>query len=649
MMHGHARQRGMSLIAMLLIVVLVGGVASAFMVVSMNQSRATTVMRDKMRATYLAEAAVEEVANMLRTAYANGAFQGAGSATEMTLNLNGRRVTYRQIPAGSGVPGASSFELRPGRRNGSGPANDDRIWISNHPSNWVATKYNEIRVPPGAGGRSELPDTKVYFEIEAETRLGDSLGYVIRNIELQTIPLFQFLAFYNNNDLEFLPGPAWTGRGRIHTNADLYIGAGTSIDLYTDYVRAVGEMYRHRKNNGSYTQNAGPVRIRSLDGNTTVDWLINLESAVDNGTAPPTPNPNWPNDSRDLQNLGVLNGATGASRVEVPDPGSILPPTSWEPQGGHFYKQATNPPSGAGGLVVVTDRSGNTRALYSDGRGPQRDVTSALVSAGALSTSSISDCRESKTTKVPVTVIDMQKLVQSGYYPSNGVLYAYRENNPLPPAPNQPPTPPAVPEGILIKNGKELGAGGVTIASNGPVYVQGDFNAPTDPTRKRAAAVIADAVNLLSNAWNNSKPVNGSTVPAASDTTYNMAIITGIVPTPDGGGNYSGGWENLPRFHENWSGKRCTIRGAFINLWNSQIADGVWGQSGVYVPPNRDWNYDEDFSNPEKPKPPAFVSGVTVGRTVYEEMYRIVRSSSGTGAPGSGSGPGSGPGRGGSP
>ena len=66
--------------------------------------------------------------------------------------------------------------------------------------------------------------------------------------------------------------------------------------------------------------------------------------------------------------------------------------------------------------------------------------------------------------------------------------------------------------------------------------------------------------------------------------------------TPDGGGNYSGGFENLPRFHENWSGKTATIRGSFINIFDSEIAKSPWSYGGnVYTAPNRDWQYDTDL------------------------------------------------------
>jgi hypothetical protein len=62
------------------------------------------------------------------------------------------------------------------------------------------------------------------------------------------------------------------------------------------------------------------------------------------------------------------------------------------------------------------------------------------------------------------------------------------------------------------------------------------------------------------------------------------------------GSSYSGGFENFPRFHENWGGINCTINGSFVNFWNSQFATGTWGASGVYSAPNRLWGYDPMFN-----------------------------------------------------
>ncbi|MEO8044901.1 MAG: hypothetical protein ABI674_08335 [Spartobacteria bacterium] len=89
--------------------------------------------------------------------------------------------------------------------------------------------------------------------------------------------------------------------------------------------------------------------------------------------------------------------------------------------------------------------------------------------------------------------------------------------------------------------------------SGNPVYVQGDFNTgsatllkplsnlgdPTKPTVPgytcQPAAIIGEAVTVLSNAWSDS--ISG-TLPVATSTTVNAAIVSGIVPS--GGGYYSG-------------------------------------------------------------------------------------------------------------
>src|SRR6202035_3938522 len=108
--------------------------------------------------------------------------------------------------------------------------------------------------------------------------------------------------------------------------------------------------------------------------------------------------------------------------------------------------------------------------------------------------------------------------------------------------------------------------------------IQGDFNTggsppsnsgnPADAVTPQVSgytrapvSILADAVNILSNNWNDA--TSGS-VPAASNTTVNAAIVSGIVPTaPVGGdGSYSGGAENFPRFLEDWSANTFTYYGS---------------------------------------------------------------------------------------
>jgi hypothetical protein len=144
------------------------------------------------------------------------------------------------------------------------------------------------------------------------------------------------------------------------------------------------------------------------------------------------------------------------------------------------------------------------------------------------------------------------------------------------------------PNGIRMTNGEELAAP-MTLVSDCPTYIQGDFNT----VDKKGASVITDAINLLSNDWDDSK--GDGDLPSASNTTYNCAFVTGNQQTVFNGA-YNGGLENLPRFHENWSGRTATIRGSFVNLWDSQVGVGDWVYgSDNYQAPNRDWDFDNDF------------------------------------------------------
>ncbi len=145
------------------------------------------------------------------------------------------------------------------------------------------------------------------------------------------------------------------------------------------------------------------------------------------------------------------------------------------------------------------------------------------------------------------------------------------------------------------------------MVSEGPLYVQGDFNT----VDKKGAAVIGDAVNPLSNSWTGSK--SQGTLPKASDTTYNMAIVTGNHETSVG--SYNGGFENLPRIHEKWSTKNCNITGSFVNAWQSRYATGEWSYGGdVYAAPKRNWAYDTFFNDVDNLPPftPRVVTSVDV-------------------------------------
>ena len=145
---------------------------------------------------------------------------------------------------------------------------------------------------------------------------------------------------------------------------------------------------------------------------------------------------------------------------------------------------------------------------------------------------------------------------------------------------------------VRLENGASIPAAGLTVASNIPVYIQGDYNTANNP-----AAIAADAVTVLSSNWkdtyNSGTSISSRT---ATATTVNAALMVGNKDTA--GSQYSGGLENLVRFLENWSGVNFTYKGSLVCLWQSQHATANWpGPAPVYNPPNRIWSYGIDVNH----------------------------------------------------
>ena len=169
--------------------------------------------------------------------------------------------------------------------------------------------------------------------------------------------------------------------------------------------------------------------------------------------------------------------------------------------------------------------------------------------------------------------------------------------------------------------------GGLTVASENPVYIQGDYNASsaqlfTDtPKVHSPAAVIADAVTLLSNSWND---INDMTNPTnafnrlGSNTWYRLAVASGKTPNfPNSGGvndvtwGTDGGVHNFLRYIEAWntaSGASTNLayQGSLVSLYFSNYATGTYkfGKSGIYNAPNRQYSFDTLFLTPAN-LPPA--------------------------------------------
>ena len=176
---------------------------------------------------------------------------------------------------------------------------------------------------------------------------------------------------------------------------------------------------------------------------------------------------------------------------------------------------------------------------------------------------------------------------------------------------------------------------GLTIASENPVYVQGDFNnnpntdgtfaTPTTDTHV-ATSILADAVTALSDNWND---VNSFIFPynwagrQALATTYRFAMMAGEgvpfrQPTRaiDVAEGTDGGVHNLLRYIENWNTSSSFTAnsatainsyylGSMVSTYYDHQAVAIWKccNGSVYNPPKRNYTYDSDFLTPAKLPP----------------------------------------------
>jgi hypothetical protein len=196
---------------------------------------------------------------------------------------------------------------------------------------------------------------------------------------------------------------------------------------------------------------------------------------------------------------------------------------------------------------------------------------------------------------------------------------------------------------------KPDGTGGFTVASENPVYVQGDYNSSSaDPTwtsttaaepAHAAAAVIADTVTLLSNQWQDAGvigagtkvgsllyPTDATLYRPAVTTYYRVAIAAGKTitfphPSFDSTAYFGtdGGLHNFLRFLENWNGDTLNYKGSLVSLYYSTYNTGTFKccNYSVYEPPTRNYKFDPLFAQPQNLPP-----GTPMFRDIDNLTYR---------------------------
>ncbi|MCK4632417.1 MAG: pilus assembly PilX N-terminal domain-containing protein [candidate division Zixibacteria bacterium] len=384
---------------------------------------------------------------------------------------------------------------------------------------------------------------------------------VSQQFETALVPIFQFAVFYDN-DLEIAPGPSMTLAGRVHTNGDLWLQSNNSLKI-NSYVSAAGDI-RHGRKGGGGTGN-GDVLVKDVGGNYVSmkeggGWLESTDA-------------HWYDSSVTRWGDRVQDAAHGQTRLNVPLNGADEDPHKLIERGNgntdSYEHRAT---------LKIKDGD-----AYQWVGGIWTNITSELQTKGIMSTTPDKFWDGREGCYVDVTELDIGLLYQRGYDPDNGVIYFADQTTDYP--------------ALRITNANKLGDP-LTIASENPIYMLGDFNSQN----KKPASIMADAVTFLSPNWDDTKGKLSKNNRIATQTTVNACILTGNTETT--ASNYNGGFENLPRFLETWSNKKFTWTGSMVNLWLSTQADGAWNGT-YYSPPIRDWSYDTDLDDPNNMPPEA--------------------------------------------
>jgi hypothetical protein len=282
------RSRGFTLIASLMLLLLLSGIAIGLLMMVNTEGRAGTNDLENNLAYRAAEGAMEKMTSDLSNTFQN--IQAPTPANITALGLlkptNDPAITY------------PDYSVSP-RLDAGGN---------------LVSSYGQIKTGSNAGLYAQI--LPIDLKATAQRPLGDQVS-MMRTVEVALIPVFQFGVF-SDSDLSFFASPDLTFKGRVHTNGDLYIGvANTSTLTFTDKITVWGNVIRKRMPNGlDATNNAnndnGTVILSTGSGSRAI--AMNEGSVIDGPTSAEN-KPTWQNVSTGPSpsgyNYNIVNGAWG--------------------------------------------------------------------------------------------------------------------------------------------------------------------------------------------------------------------------------------------------------------------------------------------------------------------------------------------------
>ena len=115
-------------------------------------------------------------------------------------------------------------------------------WVVPTPPNSYPATFTS---GPYAGFSGQVTDYLITSEVRGDNGTRSRLTQILRQVQ---VPLFQFGVFYGAGvDLEIAPGPNMTFNGRVHSNSNIYVGAGSTLDFDSTITTAGGILRRIRQ------------------------------------------------------------------------------------------------------------------------------------------------------------------------------------------------------------------------------------------------------------------------------------------------------------------------------------------------------------------------------------------------------------------
>src|SRR5580704_5880186 len=215
------RSKGFTLIATLLLLLLLSGIAIGMLMMVSTEGKVGTQDVQNNSTFHAAEGAIEKMTSDLANTFQN-----------------------IESPTVSQIEGLSS--LQPGNTlTLSYPVYT--LTPATDPKGNLLTSFGQIASGPYQGLSAEL--LPVTLQATAQGPLGDEVN-MSRTVQVALIPVFQF-GIYSDSDLSFFAGPNLDFAGRVHTNGDLYLGVANAYTLtFHSKLTAFGNVIRANLPNG---------------------------------------------------------------------------------------------------------------------------------------------------------------------------------------------------------------------------------------------------------------------------------------------------------------------------------------------------------------------------------------------------------------